>query len=174
MEESDTSSLPLNQVCTGNGEIFDCKATLGEIRLYIGFWVCVCVFVYLWRYVRNASPVPARPSLPVTAHHTHSLSPCPSLDDLHMNCSLRRGCSNSPLTDTYTNTPVSEFTDTHECRCWLLRRVFISRKPQSFARRQMGTYLTVTPKWENIPLLHHMMIFLQRYPVDWSSVHILH
>lgn len=55
----------------------------------------MCVFVYLWSY---ASPDPECPPLPVNANHTHSLSPCPSLDDLHMNRSLRQGCSNSPHT----------------------------------------------------------------------------
>lgn len=50
---------------------------------------------------------------------------------------------------------------------------FHFQETSALKRRQMPPYLTVTPKWENIPPLHHMMIFLQSYQVDWSWIYIL-
>lgn len=144
----------------------------------------MALFVYLWgvQICEQCPGWPGASSCPSNANNTHSLSPCPTLDDLHVNRYLSRGraCAAPPSpspashTDAHSDTPsVSSQTHT-SAHVGSQRCAFISRKPQSFARRQMAAYLSVTPKRENTPLVRHMMIFLQRYPVDWSSGHILH
>lgn len=140
----------------------------------------MALFVYLWgvQICEQCAGWPGASSCPSNANNTHSLSPCPTLDDLHVNRYLSRGraCAAPPPAHrrTFRHTMrLSSQTHT-SAHVGSQRYAFISRKPQSFARRQMAAYLSVTPKRENTPLVHHMMIFLQRYPVDWSSVHILH
>lgn len=51
--------------------------------------------------------------LPVNVNRTHSLSPCPRLDDLHMNRSLRQGCSNSPHTHRHIRKHTSVWVYRH-------------------------------------------------------------
>lgn len=74
---------------------------LVQVKVIYRLWSwCLCLFVECV----NMCAMPLVTSSPSNANNTHSHSPCPGLDDLHMNHSLRQGCVQQPShTDTYSN-----------------------------------------------------------------------
>lgn len=114
----------------------------------------MALFVYLWgvQICEQCPGWPGASSCPSNANNTHSLSPCPTLDDLHVNRYLSRACAAPPRTLTHIRThQSSEFTDAHQRTCWLAALHFHFQETSVLRKKTNGFLFKCYPQKRKYP-----------------------